>query len=148
MFRKSLKKFKRANFVFTDKFFKMKLLRLDGCFTVTLGPWESISHLYHVLYCYQTICDCKRNIMSSTNRAYSEKSICKLLSGFPFKPFLWSLAKKFTHSVTANCFILPPLIFATQNLMSLQLIRLCINLLSQSLWTLYIEEVVNKNLNL
>ena len=53
----------------------MKLLRWDGCFTVTLAPWGSISHMFPVPYCYQTIVIVKvssRNIAGSTNLAYSE----------------------------------------------------------------------------
>ena len=97
----------------------------------------------------------------------AKNSIYKFSSGFPFKPFLRSLAKKSPQN-SPNlrqdcCFIHPPLIFATQSLIkSLQHIKLCINLLSQNLWTLcifqsresssidsesYFVGVVNKHLN-
>ena len=56
------KKIQKSNFClsylfsgFTDKFFIIKLLRWDSCFSVTLAPWRSINHLYPVLYCYQTV---------------------------------------------------------------------------------------------
>ena len=55
----------------------MKLLRWDGCFTVAMAHWESISHLYP---------ERKRNILGSTNLAYSEKSIYKFLYGFLSRP--------------------------------------------------------------
>ena len=39
---------------FTDNFFLIKLLRWDGCFTVTLAPLGCISYLYPVLNRHQT----------------------------------------------------------------------------------------------
>ena len=114
----------------------MKLLRWDGCFTVTLAPWESISHLYPVPYYYQTLCDRKRNITGSTNLAYSEKINLQVPVRLSFQGLSLFLGKeklaKCTYFATGRYFIDPPLIFATQKLIiSLQHIMLCISCLAK-----------------
>ena len=139
----------------------MKLLRWDGCFTVTLAPWESIKHLYLFRIAFKQLCDCKKE-----HSWVQQKIIYKFLSGFPFRVFLCSSAKhvgKMHWLCNRMLFCPSSFLFATWNLIiSLQHIKLCISLHSQSLWTLcikkchekssingesYFAELVNKNLN-
>ena len=133
------------------------------------GSLRSISHLYPVLYCYQTIVivkACSRNIMGSTNLAYSEKVNLQVSVELSFQGLPSFLGKeklaKWTYFATRH-FVHPSLIFATQSLViSLQHIKLCISLFSQSVSTLvitycherssinsesYFAELVSKNLN-
>ena len=84
---------------------------------------------------------CSKNIMGSTNLAYSQKSQAKSSCQIFFKGLpLFHGKEKLAESScpTTRCFIHPPLIFATQRLIvSVQHITLCISLLSQSLSTWY-----------
>ena len=71
------KKFKTATFFkdllsytliqwgFTEKFLIMKLLRSDGCFTITLAALGSISYLYTVPYRQQTITISQRFVVAT-----------------------------------------------------------------------------------
>ena len=124
-----------------------------GCL-LHCNPGSLTKHKPSVCTLFRTaikqLCDHKRNIIGSANLAI-----------LPF--FFWQRkVAKYTYFATACCFIHPPLIFATQNLIiSLQHIKLYISLLSQRLWILciiyyheksfinsksYFAEVVKKNL--
>ena len=104
----------------------MKLLRWDGCFTVTLAPWGSISDLYPVPNPYQ-IKACSRNITGSTNLVYSKKVNLQVPIRLSFQGLPSFLGKekstKCTYFATGCYFIHPSLTFATQSLiMSLQML--------------------------
>ena len=80
---------------------------------------------------------CGRNITGSTNLAYSKKVNLKVPVRLSFQGLPSFLDKEklaeCTYYVKGCCFIHLPLIFATQRLIiSLQHIKLCISLLSQS----------------
>ena len=88
---------------------------------------------------------CSRNIMGSTNLEYSKKVKLQVTVKLSFQGLPSFLGKeksaKYTYFATALCFIHHPLIYATQSLnVLLQHIKLCISLLSQSLWTLCITK--------
>ena len=82
---------------------------------------------------YVTVKACSRNITGSTNLAYRLS-----FQGLPL--FLdKEKSAECTYFATWGCFIHPPLIFATQSLItSLQHVKIYIGLLNQSLWTLCI----------
>ena len=147
---------------FVFEFFIMKLLTWDGCFAVTLAPWESIKHLYLFRIAIKQLCDCQKEHSSVQQKINLQVPIRLSFHGIPL--FLGKkMSTKCTDFATGCCFIHPALIFSTWNLIiSLQHIKLCISLHSQSLWTLYITKchkkssinsesyfakVVNKNLN-
>ena len=110
-------------------------------FTVTLAPRESTLSI-SLSNIYMTIKTFSRNITSSTNLAHRENTNPQVPIRLSFEGFSSSLGKekstKCTYFASGHCFIHPPLIFPIQGLiMSLKHAKLCINLLSQSLWTLY-----------
>ena len=91
---------------------------------------------------------CSKNITGGTDLACSEKVNKKLPVRLSFQglPLFLDAAKsaKCSYFATGCCFIHPPLIFVTESLIiSAQhnynttiIIKLCIGLLSESLWTL------------
>ena len=92
---------------------------------------------------YVIVKACSRNIMGSTNLEYSKKVKLQVTVKLSFQGLPSFLGKEksaeYTYFATAPCFIHPPLICVTQSLnVLLQHIKLCISLLSQSLWTLCI----------
>ena len=87
---------------------------------------------------YVIVKTCSRNITGSTDLAYSEKVNLQVSVQLSFQSLPSFLVKEksatCTYFATRRYFIHPPLIFATQSLIiSLQHIKLCISLLSQSL---------------
>ena len=86
---------------------------------------------------------CNKNIMGSTDLAYSKNVNLKVsvrlsFQGFPLFLHTEKLANC-SYFVTGCCLIHPPLIFATESLtIPLQyIIKLCISLISQSLNSWY-----------
>ena len=87
---------------------------------------------------YVIVKACSRNITGSTNLAYSENVNLQVPVRLSFQSFPSFLGKqkstKCTYFSTERCFIHYLLNFATQGLViSLQHIKLCISLFSQSL---------------
>ena len=157
MWRKSLEKKSKEQFLYdrftkllqfsglTDKFFMMKLLRWDvHCSTGSLKKHKpSIPCYISLSSIYMTIKACSRNITSSTNLAYREKVNIQVSVRLSFQGlssfFDNEKSTKCTYCVSGRCFIHPLLIFAIQSLIrSLKHTKLCISLLSQSLWALCI----------
>ena len=126
----------------------MKLLTWDGwflhCNTGSLRKHKPFV-LCSILLSnnYVIVKACSRNIKGSTNLAYSKNINLQVpiklsFQSFPLFPGKEKLTKC-TYFATRRCFIHLPLIFTTQSLIiSLQYIKLCISLLSQSMWTLSI----------
>ena len=126
----------------------MKLLRWDGwflhCNTGSLRKHKSFV-LCSILLSnnYVIIKACSRNIKGSTNLAYSKNINLQVPIKLSFQSLLLFPGKekliKCTYFATRRWCIHLPLIFTTQSLIiSLQYIKLCISLLSQSMWTLSI----------
>ena len=92
---------------------------------------------------YMNVNACSRNITGSTNLVYSQKINQQDPIRLSFQGLSLSGTEKLTkctYFVIEPCFNHPPLIFDTQSLtISLQLIKLCISLLSQSLWIFWIN---------
>ena len=82
---------------FTDKFFIMKLLGWDDCFTETLVPWWSISHSYSCFVLlsnnYVIVKAFSGNILGSTNLAYSKKVNLQVPIRLSFLGLPWFLGK-------------------------------------------------------
>ena len=90
---------------------------------------------------YVIVKACSRNIIGSTILMYSEKVNPQVPVRLSFQGLPSFLGKekstKCTYFATGRFFIHPHLVFATQSLIiSLQHIKLCISLLSQSLYYL------------
>ena len=127
----------------------MKLLRWDGwflpCYTGPLRKYKpSVPCSVLLSNNYLTVKACNRNIKSSINLVYTENVNLKVHVRISFQSLPLFLGKeksaKCSYFATGHCFIHLPLSFATLSLIiSLRLIKLCISLHSQSLWTLCIN---------